>query len=113
MFTGIIEQAGKIEKITAEGSNRSFWISSPLAPHLKIDQSVSHNGVCLTIEEIDGNNHRVTAIDETLSKTNLEEWEAGSLVNLERCMQMNGRIDGHIVQGHIDTVATCTSFKQK
>ncbi|MFT3910683.1 MAG: riboflavin synthase [Ferruginibacter sp.] len=109
MFTGIIEQTGIIKKIKEQGTNRSFWIKSTLAPELKVDQSVSHNGVCLTIEEIDGNKYRVTAIDETLQKTNLGKWETGASINLERCMQMNGRIDGHIVQGHVDTVATCTS----
>ncbi len=113
MFTGIIEQTGKIEKITEEGTNRTFWIKSPLSSSLKIDQSVSHNGVCLTIEETNGDLHRVTAIDETLQKTNLGNWEAGKTVNLERCMQMNGRIDGHIVQGHVDTTALCTAIIEK
>ena len=109
MFTGIIEQTGKVEKITAQGSNRTFWVESALASSLKIDQSVSHNGVCLTVEEINENSYRVTAIDETLQKTNLGKWQVGSNINLERCMQMNGRIDGHIVQGHVDSVAVCTS----
>ncbi|MEO8772235.1 MAG: riboflavin synthase [Ferruginibacter sp.] len=109
MFTGIIEQTGKVEKITAEGSNRTFWIESTLASSLKIDQSVSHNGVCLTVEEINENRYRVTAIDETLQKTNLGKWQTGFSINLERCMQINGRLDGHIVQGHVDSVALCTS----
>src|SRR4051812_33275601 len=113
MFTGIIEQIGKIEKITIKGTNRSFWVLSLLSTSLKVDQSVSHNGVCLTIEEIQLDGYRVTAIEETLLKTNLADWEVGSIINLERCMQMNGRLDGHIVQGHVDTVATCTSIKQK
>jgi riboflavin synthase len=113
MFTGIIEQTGIIDKITTQGSNKSFWISSPLASALKVDQSVSHNGVCLTVEETDGSSHRVTAIDETLQKTNLGSWAVGASINLERCMQMHGRLDGHIVQGHVDTTATCISKKEK
>lgn len=113
MFTGIVEQTGIVKKVIEKGSNRSFWIKSSLAKELKPDQSVSHNGVCLTVEEIKGNRYRITAIDETLKKTNLGQWEENTLVNLERCLQMNGRIDGHIVQGHVDTVATCTTIVQK
>ncbi|MBS1744407.1 MAG: riboflavin synthase [Bacteroidetes bacterium] len=113
MFTGIVEQTGIVKKVIEKGSNRSFWIKSKLAKALKPDQSVSHNGVCLTVEEIKGNSYRITAIDETLKKTNLGQWEEHTLVNLERCLQMNGRIDGHIVQGHVDTVATCTNIVQK
>lgn len=113
MFTGIIEQTGIVKKIIEKGSNRTFWIKSPLAKSLKVDQSLSHNGVCLTVEEIDGGKYRVTAIDETLQKTNLGKWQENANINLERCMQMNGRIDGHIVQGHVDTVATCTSVVEK
>jgi riboflavin synthase len=111
MFTGIIESLGKVQALSTQGTNRTFWIESTMAPELKIDQSVSHNGVCLTIEEITGNMHRVTAIEETLRKTDLEHWKAGDLVNLERCLIMNGRLDGHIVQGHVDTTATCVSRK--
>ncbi len=107
MFTGIVETMGSVDKILIDGGNRSFWISSSITQQLKVDQSLSHNGVCLTIEEIDGNFYKVTAIEETLKKTNLEMLEKGTLVNLERCMKMNGRIDGHIVQGHVDTTATC------
>ena len=107
MFTGIIEQTGIIEAIETKGTNATFWISSPISTELKIDQSLSHNGVCLTVEEINNNLHRVTAIEETLNKTNLGTWEKGTLVNLERCMMMNGRLDGHIVQGHVDTTALC------
>jgi riboflavin synthase len=106
MFTGIIEANGRIEKIEEKGTNRSFWVSSVLAPELKIDQSLSHNGVCLTVESVNGNQHRVTAVQETLAKTSLGSWKTGHLINLERCLQMNGRLDGHIVQGHVDTVAT-------
>jgi riboflavin synthase len=108
MFTGIIEQTGTVTKITGQGTNKTFWISSPLSSQLKIDQSLSHNGVCLTVEEVNGDTHRVTAIAETLIKTNLNTWKVDTQVNLERCMQMNGRLDGHIVQGHVDATAICT-----
>jgi len=84
-------------------------VNSTLTPELKIDQSLSHNGVCLTVEEIKENLHRVTAVRETLAKTSLENWKTGTTVNLERCLQMNGRLDGHLVQGHVDTVATLNS----
>ena len=107
MFTGIIECTGLIEGIETKGTNATFWVSSPLAAELKIDQSLSHNGVCLTVEEVKGNLHRVTAIEETLRKTNLGNWKIGTLINLERCMLMNGRLDGHIVQGHVDAMAIC------
>src|SRR5690349_5377410 len=102
MFTGIIETIGAIEEVKSTGTNKTFWISSPLSPEFKIDQSISHSGVCLTVEEVQGNRHRVTAIAETLQKTNLAHWATGGLVNIERCMLMNGRLDGHIVQGHVD-----------
>jgi riboflavin synthase len=108
MFTGIIEHTGVVKEVISNGSNRSFWIESPVSDQLKTDQSVSHSGVCLTVEEVSGNRHRITAIDETLKKTNLGSWEPGSLVNLERCLQMNGRLDGHLVQGHVDATGTCT-----
>ncbi|WP_276480947.1 riboflavin synthase [Paraflavitalea pollutisoli] len=107
MFTGIIEAVGRIESIDQQGTNRTFWISSPLSHELKIDQSVSHSGVCLTVEEIRGDQYRVTAIAETLEKTNLGDWQANDLVNLERCLSFQGRLDGHIVQGHVDATATC------
>ncbi len=107
MFTGIIESLGKIHSIETNGTNRTFWVGSSLSQELKIDQSLSHNGVCLTVEEIKDNLHRVTAIEETLEKTNLGGWQPGDLVNLERCMVMNGRLDGHIVQGHVDATAGC------
>jgi riboflavin synthase len=111
MFTGIIEDLGTIERIETQGSNRTFWIKSAISKDLKVDQSVSHSGVCLTVEEVKGDVHKVTAIDETLKKTNLGDWQTGSMVNLERCMLMNGRIDGHIVQGHVDATATCIEKK--
>ncbi len=111
MFTGIIEAFGIIHSIEREGTNATFRISSPISDELKADQSVSHNGVCLTVEDVKEGVHSVTAIEETLKKTNLLAWEEGTLVNLERCMIMNGRIDGHIVQGHVDTTAICTEKK--
>jgi riboflavin synthase len=107
MFTGIIESLGKIHSTHTNGTNKTFWVESLLGPELKVDQSLSHNGVCLTVEEIKENLHRVTAIEETLEKTSLGAWQTGDLVNLERCMVMNGRLDGHIVQGHVDATATC------
>jgi len=107
MFTGIIESLGKIDTVEAKGTNKTFWVESPISRELKIDQSLSHNGVCLTVEEQKDNLHRVTAIEETLEKSNLGHWQPGDLVNLERCLMMNGRLDGHIVQGHVDTTATC------
>ncbi len=107
MFTGIIESLGLIEAIELNGTNATFWVSSSLSDELKVDQSLSHSGVCLTVEEVIEGMHRVTAIEETLKKTNLGTWKAGTLINLERCMQLNGRLDGHIVQGHVDATATC------
>jgi len=113
MFTGIIEITGIIQEVISNGSNKTFWIQSPISTELKIDQSVSHNGVCLTVEEIKDDRHRLTAIEETLSKTNLNDWQKGDFVNIERCLQMNGRLDGHIVQGHTDTAAACRSVVSK
>ena len=113
MFTGIIENLGQIVRINPNGSNVSFWVKSAISNQLKVDQSVSHNGVCLTVEQIMDDSHKVTAIEETLLKTNLSKLVVGDYVNLERCLQMNGRIDGHIVQGHVDDVATCTNAIEK
>lgn len=107
MFTGIIETLGKVEKVVAEGSNLHFTIQSDISHELKIDQSVAHNGVCLTVVAIEEHSHTVTAIEETLDKTSLGQLKLGSKVNLERCMQMNARLDGHIVQGHVDQTAQC------
>lgn len=112
MFTGIIEAVGKVTAIESAGSNKSFWVESPISAALKVDQSVAHEGVCLTVEAVENNRHRVTAIDETLKKTTLGNWTEGKLVNLERCMQINGRLDGHIVQGHVDATAICVSRKE-
>lgn len=111
MFTGIIETLGKVVDLQKDKGNLHIKISSSFSSELKIDQSVAHNGVCLTVVGIQGDSHTVTAVEETLAKTNLSRLEAGSLVNLERCMQMNGRLDGHIVQGHVDQVATCTNVR--
>lgn len=107
MFTGIIESMGKVKAIEKDRSNVHFTIESPLSHELKIDQSVSHNGACLTVVEVSGNSHRVTAVEETLLRTNLGKLAIGHVVNLERCLPMNGRLDGHIVQGHVDDTATC------
>ncbi len=113
MFTGIIETTGIVKEVIANGSNKTFWIQSGISQELNIDQSVSHNGVCLTVEEIKDNMHRLTAIDETLAKTNLNCWQMGDVINLERCLQMNGRLDGHIVQGHTDATAACKTMAEK
>ncbi|MFT5777129.1 MAG: riboflavin synthase [Crocinitomicaceae bacterium] len=110
MFTGIIEQLGTVKSIVKEGENVHFTIEADFTHELKIDQSVAHNGCCLTVVKIDEGQYVVTAILETLKKTNLGSWEVGTKVNLERCMLMNGRLDGHIVQGHVDTTGTCTEI---
>ncbi len=107
MFTGIIEKKGIIQEVFTTGTNKTFRISSPLYNDLKIDQKRSHDGVCLTIEDLSDGLHQVTAIAETLAKTNLGSWQQGGQVNLERCMQLNGRLDGHFVQGHVDSTAEC------
>ena len=106
MFTGIIEAIGTLSQITSEGSNTHFYFSSPLTAELKVDQSLAHDGVCLTVVEVSPEGYRVTAIAETLQKTNLSTWQVGKKVNLERCMAANGRFDGHIVQGHVDQIGT-------
>jgi riboflavin synthase len=111
MFTGIIETLGEVRDIRHEGDNVHFVISSPFSGELKIDQSVAHNGVCLTVVEVRDGTHTVTAIAETLVKSNLGSLRTGDQVNLERCMPMNGRLDGHIVQGHVDQTAVCTGVR--
>jgi riboflavin synthase len=113
MFTGIIEQLGSIEAIETNNTNITLTVQSSLAAELKVDQSLSHSGVCLTIEEIIGNKYKVTAIDETLKKTTIGLWKNGDIINLERCLRFDGRLDGHIVQGHVDTVGTCIDYKEK
>ena len=111
MFTGIIEEVGEVVSLRKEGTNVHIEINSPFTNELKIDQSVAHNGCCLTVVNLDNSSYTVTAIQETLDKTNLGSWKAGTKVNLERCMMLNGRLDGHIVQGHVDTVAKCTEIQ--
>lgn len=113
MFTGIIETVGTISSIEQEGSNYHFNIESNISNELKIDQSVAHNGVCLTVVTVNENVHRVTAIDETLQKTSLGNWNVGDKVNIERCMVANGRFDGHVVQGHVDQIGTVTSIQEE
>lgn len=113
MFTGIIETLGLVKTLRKEDQNLHITIESPISTELKIDQSVAHNGVCLTVVSFEQNTHTVTAIEETLSKTNLRALKEGDLVNLERCMQMNGRLDGHIVQGHVDQTAECVDLKER
>jgi riboflavin synthase len=111
MFTGIIETLGKISDLKQDQGNLHITVESAISNELKIDQSVAHNGVCLTVVAVADGKHTVTAIEETLSKTSLGHLKAGEPVNLERCMQMNARLDGHIVQGHVDQTAICTQFK--
>lgn len=113
MFTGIIETLGLIKEVISNGSNRTFWIESSLSHEFKADQSISHDGVCLTVEEIKDSRHRVTAIDETLQKTNLGDWVSGTYVNVERCLPLNGRLDGHFVQGHVDTTGVLQNKVEK
>ena len=113
MFTGIIETTGTIKEVISKGSNKIFWLESSLSTGFRIDQSVSHSGVCLTVEEVKDNLHRVTAIAETLQKTNLESWEPGKIINIERCLKLDSRLDGHLVQGHTDTRGTCLQIKEK
>ncbi|MDG1333309.1 MAG: riboflavin synthase [Crocinitomicaceae bacterium] len=113
MFTGIIEQLGTVTGIRQENENVHFTVKAEMTPELKIDQSVAHNGCCLTVVEIDNDEYVVTAILETLKKTNLGTWEVGTKVNLERCMIMNGRLDGHIVQGHVDATGKCIGIENQ
>jgi len=113
MFTGIIEQIGEVRKIDQENQNIHFTIFADFVHELKIDQSVAHNGCCLTVVSIKEESYVVTAIQETLLRTNLADWQVGAKVNLERCLQYNGRLDGHIVQGHVDTIGICTSIEDQ
>lgn len=107
MFTGIVESIGIVKSIEKDGTNVHFTLECDFTPELKIDQSVAHNGVCLTVVEINNTQYKVTAIQETLDRTNLLHWEIGSSINLERCMKLGDRLDGHLVQGHVDTTGTC------
>ena len=113
MFTGIVEEIGKVSNIQKLGSNVDFTITAKMTPELKIDQSVSHNGVCLTVVSIDHQEFTVTAVAETLEKTNLRELKVNTPVNLERGMKLGDRLDGHIVQGHVDQTATCKNVSEK
>lgn len=113
MFTGIIETLGEVKKLIREGSNLHMTIKSNITSELKIDQSVAHNGVCLTVVKIGDDQYTVTAIEETLQKTNLNHLVEGDLINLERAMVLGARLDGHIVQGHVDQVGTCINIEEK
>lgn len=113
MFTGIIETIGEVVSIQTEGTNQRFRIASPISHELKIDQSVAHNGVCLTVVHIGAGTHDVVAVQETLQKSNLGQWRTGTKVNLERCMLNNGRFDGHIVQGHVDQTGQVTNIRDQ
>jgi len=112
MFTGIIETLGKVTDLQHDHGNLHITVESAIGAELKIDQSVAHNGVCLTVVALADGKHTVTAIDETLQKSSIGHLKVGDLVNMERCMQMNARLDGHIVQGHVDQTATCIDFKE-
>jgi riboflavin synthase len=112
MFTGIIEATGVIKNIISENTNLSFTIESEISHELKVDQSIAHNGVCLTVEKVKSNQHTVTAITETINKTNVQFWQVGAKINLERCLPFHGRIDGHIVQGHVDATGICIEKKE-
>jgi riboflavin synthase len=113
MFTGIIETLATLKQLESNGTNKSFWLETSITNELKIDQSIAHNGVCLTVEAIENNIYKVTAIEETLQKTNLQSWNLNDLVNIERCLSFNGRLDGHFVQGHVDTTAICKNIIDK
>jgi riboflavin synthase len=113
MFTGIIESMGQVKEIVEAGTNKTFWIESSLSPSFTIDQSIAHDGVCLTIEEVRENRHRVTAVLETLEKTALHEWNPGKTINLEQSLLPSKRLDGHFVQGHVDTTGTCEKIKNQ
>ena len=113
MFTGIIESLGKIKSLIKEGDNLHIEVASELAPMLKIDQSVAHNGVCLTVVSLTETSYVVTAIKETLDKTNIGQLKTGAVVNLERAMKLGDRLDGHIVQGHVDQTAVCQEIKEQ
>ena len=113
MFTGIVESLGAIKEIVVSGTNKTFWIESPLSSSFKVDQSVAHNGVCLTVEDVQENWHRVTAVEETLRKTNLNQWQIGMQINMERSLLLSNRLDGHFVQGHVDATGVYKKIKNK
>lgn len=112
MFTGIIETLGTIKELQKENDNLHITVNSSITNELKIDQSVAHNGVCLTVIAIENDNYTVTAIQETINKTNLSDWEINDVINLERAMKLGDRLDGHIVQGHVDQVAICKNIEE-
>lgn len=111
MFTGIVEATGLISHMQPSGSNKDFWIEAPFTNELKVDQSVAHNGVCLTVVELEGPRYRVTAVAETLQKTALDSWQIGDALNLERSLLVGDRLDGHFVQGHVDGTGRCESVQ--
>ncbi|HMO33293.1 MAG TPA: riboflavin synthase [Lacibacter sp.] len=113
MFTGIIEATGTVSRVLTSGSNKTFWVESPFSHFLQPDQSLAHDGVCLTVEAVEENRHQVTAVAETLEKSTLGSWTTGTLVNLERCLELPARLDGHLVQGHVDTTARCMEVVTK
>ena len=113
MFTGIIEELGHVVAVENDGGNTHFKIKANMASELKIDQSLAHDGCCLTVVDVEAGQYVVTAIQETLKRTALGKWEVGTAVNLERCMKNDGRFDGHIVQGHVDCTAICTDIKEQ
>ena len=113
MFTGIVETLAKVLEIRQEGSNKRFTLEIPFLAELKVDQSLAHNGVCLTVEKLNQTSYEVVAIQETLNRTNLNAWQIGNAVNIERCMPADGRFDGHIVQGHVDSVARLSKLENK
>jgi len=113
MFTGIIEALGTVEEVHRYGANLQLTLSCPFTAELKVDQSVSHNGICLTVVSIEDGRYTVTAIAETIHRTNIADWHVGNEVNLERGMKLGDRLDGHIVQGHVDQTAICTSMESE
>jgi riboflavin synthase len=113
MFTGIIESLGEVKEFYESGTNKTFWVESPLSHHFTIDQSIAHDGVCLTVEEVQENRHRVTAVLETLEKSALRHWTIGKKVNLEQSLLPSKRLDGHFVQGHVDTTGVCEQITDK
>jgi riboflavin synthase len=113
MFTGIIEATGTITDIEVKGTNVSFTVSSKVSNELKVDQSVAHSGICLTVENVTDGKHTITAIQETIQKTTAGNWKVNDTINIERCLMANSRIDGHFVQGHVDATAVCTSKKDE
>lgn len=113
MFTGIIEYLGEVVSVSLEGTNITYGVKSKLSTTLKIDQSVAHNGICLTVINIEEDVHYVTAVDETIQKTIIKDWNVGTMVNLERCLNAEGRFDGHFVYGHVDETGICTDIQSK